>query len=542
MLFDPRPYQVSLLDAIGAEFSKGHRRILAVAPTGSGKGVTIAILAHRAAAKGRRTLILAHRAELVSDLSARLTRCGVTHGVIASGRCEDPDQLVQVGSVQTVVRRLDRISAPDIIIQDEAHHLVAGNSWGRIIAHFPDALLIGKTATPERLDGKGLGIESGGYFDVMVHGPSAQWLTDEGYLARARVFCPPRAESSPKMRTRAGDYDMRDAAGAYGRPAITGDAIAHYRKHLDGRTAIVFCCSVQHARDVAGAFEAAGITSEPLDGTMSVEHRQRILNDLATGQVKIVTSCMIISEGTDVPSVGGCILLRPTQSLALHLQMIGRCLRPKADGSEAIILDHVGNVERHGFPTDVREWSLLGRDDRQRQERKQAPSVRTCPECYAALPGGTPVCPSCGHEFAPEVVAPEQEDGELVELAPKGFRPGDPVTIGGTSETLQALMAMNPDSADIPSGLWYIASRIGGKGDVLLARNPYDAKAVAAGRGQGISTYRAKSRWLSTVELKSRHRPPSAGAKTLQELQEIGRQRGYKPGWAAHIWAARSKR
>jgi DNA repair protein RadD len=538
-MFELRPYQHKLLDDIRDAIRSGHKRVLAVMPTGSGKGVTIAALVHAAAQKQSRVWILVHRAELVADLSQRLAFCGIEHGIIASGVKPKSDLAVQVGSVQTVVRRIGTIPEPDIIIQDEAHHVIKGNSWGKVIESYPDVILIGKTATPERLDQRGLG-EPDGLFQAMILGPTAQWLTDEGFLARAKVYCPPRSDNTkPKMRVKAGDYDMRDAADAYGRE-IFGDAIAHYRKHIYPGTAISFCCSVQHAKDVAEAFNADGIAAESLDGKQSVEHRKAVLARLSSGETKVVTSCMIISEGTDVPSVGGCILLRPTMSLALHLQMVGRCLRPKSNGGHAVILDHVGNVQRHGFPTDPREWSLQGRKDRELSERGKAPGVRTCPECFAALPAGTPTCTACGHEFAPEPVQLDQVDGELVELAPTGYRPGDPVTIGGGTAVILALQEMNPDSQYSPSGVWHIAGPIDSKGNVRLTRNPHDARAVAAGRGDGIYTYRAKSRWLSPVQ-PEQHRPVAAskGAGSLDQLLAVERQRGYKSGWAARVWQAR---
>ena len=537
-----RPYQESFIADIVGQIKSGHKRVLGVMPTGSGKGTTITVMVQRAVAKSKRTWILVHRAELVADLSGRLSAAGVEHGIIASGSKPDYSKLVQVASVQTIVKRMWRseIEPPDLIIQDEAHHLTSGNTWGRVVGAYPDAVVIGKTATPERLDGKGLG-EPDGFFQAMVLGPSAAWLTDEGFLARARVFCPPVGDGGqPAMRKRAGDYDMRDAADAYGKLQVFGDCISHYRKLVAPGTAIAFCCNVQHAEDVAAAFNEAGITAESLDGKQSLQHRKEALARLASGETKIITSCMIISEGTDVPSVSACIMLRPTMSLSLYLQMVGRCLRPKADGSEAVVLDHVGNVERHGFPTDPREWSLKGKAEREKAEREKAPGVRTCPECFAALPAGTPTCPSCGHEFTPESAAPDQVSGELQELAPKGLRPGDAVTIGGSSDVVQALAELNPTSGESPAGIWHIASRIDSKGGLYLARNKHDAVAHAAGRGCA-ETYKARARWLSPVEdAPSRH--PAAGASTFEDLQRIGEQRGYKPGWARKIWAAREGR
>jgi DNA repair protein RadD len=269
-----------------------------------------------------------------------------------------------VGSVQTVVRRLALLPAPDLIIQDEAHHLVAGNVWGRVINTWPQAHLIGKTATPERLDGKGLGVEAGGYFEALVLGPSAAWLVRQCWMAKPRVFSWTGARNS-KLRRRIDDFDLEQAAQAFGDRAAIGDAVSHYRRRLHPGTAICFCCTIEHAEQMAAAFRAAGIRGASVSGSTPAEERKRPIAGLGTGEVEVLSSCMIISEGTDIPSVGGAILMRPTASLPLYLQMVGRALRPAPGKSEAVILDHVGNAHRHGLPTDEREWNLAGRHRRE---------------------------------------------------------------------------------------------------------------------------------------------------------------------------------
>ncbi len=181
-----RDYQQQLLADLRAAL-KVHRRVCAVMPTGAGKGQTIGAIVQGATRKGRRVLVLAHRAELIEQLTGTVRAWGLEPDVVSPGHRLQGLQ-VAVGSVQTVARRLEQLPPPDLIIQDEAHHLVAGNVWGRIIEAWPGAHLIGKTATPERLDGKGLGVEAGGYFEALVLGPSAAWLVEEGWLAKPRVF------------------------------------------------------------------------------------------------------------------------------------------------------------------------------------------------------------------------------------------------------------------------------------------------------------------------------------------------------------------
>jgi superfamily II DNA or RNA helicase len=413
-----RPYQQQLLEDIRTAMRQGHRRVLAVMPTGSGKGTTIAAMVASAAARNHRVLILAHRAELIADLSQRIHGFGINHGVIASGYREDMRHPVQVGSVQTVVRRLGRIPPPSMVIQDEAHHLVANNMWGKVIDSWPQAFLIGKTATPERLSGEGLGVGHGGFFTTMVLGPDAAWLTEQGFLVRARVFAPPGIDLSGIKRydTKKGRHDADDILR---QGQAMGDAVSHYRRTIEpvhNGTAISFCCSVAHAEAVAEAFRAQGISAAALDGTMDRGHRRRLIADLGAGVLKVLTSCDIISEGTDIPSVTGAILLRPTDSLGLHLQQVGRVLRPCPGKPYAVINDHVGNTLRHGLPTDPREWSLEGRPKGKARKPSDAIPIRICPACFSAIPSTANPCPECGHEVEQARRKLVTVEGDLREL------------------------------------------------------------------------------------------------------------------------------
>jgi DNA repair protein RadD len=403
-----RPYQQKMVDDIRLQYQMGKRSVLGVLSTGGGKTCIFSHIAQAAARKGNRVCILVHRAELLDQASRSLTAMGVQHGRIAAGRSMDLSHAVQVASVGTLARRL-HLLPPDflqLLVVDEAHHSNAG-TWARTLAHFHRAHLLGVTATPVRLDGRGLGE----WYQSMVLGPSAAWLTEHGYLANARVLAPPGFDATG-LRKRMGDFDAKQAAERVG--TIMGDAVSHYRKHLAGSTAIAFCCSVAHAEAVADAFRLQGITAASIDGSMDGATRRGLLEDLGAGRVKVLTSCQLIGEGIDVPSVGGCILLRPTSSVSLHLQMIGRCLRPSPGKPAAVILDHVGNTLRLGHHLEDRDWSL---DGIKKRDREAAPSVKVCPACFAAMPSQARQCVECGHEFQPERRELKQVDGELVEVA-----------------------------------------------------------------------------------------------------------------------------
>jgi superfamily II DNA or RNA helicase len=400
-----RPYQQQLITDIRLQYQLGHRKVLAVLPTGGGKTVCFSYIAEQAAKKGNRVLVLVHRQELLDQASRSMT---VPYGRISAGKAMDLSHAVQVASVQTVARRLHLLPRDffQLLVVDEAHHTTAG-TWARVIEHFSQAKLLGVTATPIRGDGRGLGE----HYEAMVEGPSAAWLTDNGYLAAAKVLAPPGFDSAG-LRKRMGDFDTREAEHRIG--TIMGDAVSHYRKHLDGQTAIAFCCSVAHAEAVARLFISAGIPAASIDGSMTSEQRRDLLQALGTGRIKVLTSCALIGEGVDVPSVGGCILLRPTASTSLHLQMIGRCLRPSPGKAAAVILDHVGNTLRLGHHLEPREWTL---DGLAKRDREQAPSVKVCPVCFATSMSATQVCRECGHVFAPQETRElKQVEGELVEM------------------------------------------------------------------------------------------------------------------------------
>jgi superfamily II DNA or RNA helicase len=402
-----RPYQTELITAIRLHYQLGHRKVLAVLPTGAGKTVCFSHIAQAAAKKGNRICILVHRAELLDQASRSLSSMSVQHGLIQANRAMDLSAPVQVASVQTLARRLHKLPRDffQLVIIDEAHHSNAG-TWAKVLEHFHQAHLLGVTATPIRLDGRGLGE----HYQAMVEGPSAAWLTDNGYLASARVLAPPGFDTTG-LRKRMGDFDTKEAEHRIG--TIMGDCVGHYCKHLDGQTAIAFCCSVAHAEAVARLFMGAGIPAASIDGSMTSEQRRDLLQALGTGRIKVLTSCALIGEGVDVPSVGGCILLRPTASISLHLQMIGRCLRPQP-GKTAVILDHVGNVPRLGHHLEPREWTL---DGLAKRDREAAPSVKVCPVCFATSMSAAQVCRECGHVFAPQETRElKQVEGELVEV------------------------------------------------------------------------------------------------------------------------------
>jgi superfamily II DNA or RNA helicase len=419
---DLRPYQADCVQRIRLAFALGYLRVLFVLPTGGGKTVIFAYITPQAAAKGYRVIILAHRQEIADQISMALWQMGVPHGRIQPDR-PMTDLPVQVAMVQTLARRLDTIPEPQLLVIDEAHHAVAG-TWEKILAAWPKARVLGVTATPERRDGRGLG----DVFQHMVLGPDVGELIEAGYLAPYRYFAPALSVDLSGVRSVGGDFVASDLEDALDTVSITGDVVKHYLSHLGGRTAIAFCATVAHAEHVAQQFRDSGIASASIDGTMQRDRRHGLVNALRSGSIRVLTSCDLISEGFDVPSVGGVILLRPTKSFALHRQQVGRALRPKQDGSHATILDHVENISRHGLPDDPHAWSL---DSKRRGDtEKEATEClhRTCRACNGVFSAGAgrDQCPTPGVDgcLFPPPRELEQREGELEEVAATAWTRG----------------------------------------------------------------------------------------------------------------------
>lgn len=467
-----RPYQEDLVQRIRLAFAQ-YRRVLAVAPTGAGKTVAFAYITTNAVAKSKRVIIAAHRVEIVQQISDALTAMGVRHGRIQTGHTMT-DDLVQVAMIITLAKRINSISAPDLLVIDECHHAVSG-SYLAVTGAWPKARVLGVTATPQRLDGKGLG----DCFDDMIIGPQMADLISGGFLAPYNYLAPPEQADLSNVTKRGGDFAIDELAAAMDKAVITGDAIAHYRDHLGGRPAIAFCVTVEHAEHTAAQFRNAGYRAASVDGSMDSAVRRDTIAAIGDGRLNVLTSCQIISEGTDIPSVAGAILLRPTQSLSLYLQQVGRCLRPKLDGGRALILDHVGNVHRHGLPDAARAWTLDGKI-------KKSGGVATCKQCFRAFDSRP------GWKAEVECTQGQPEDCIL-----------NPTESAGVERSLEIVdgtliqFTTKPDWAD---GL-----------DIATARGP------------------------DFGELLDR-------ADTVEKLKQIAKARGYKGQWVSHVMRNRTHR
>lgn len=403
-----RPYQARAIDETRAAYKARHRAVLMVLPTGGGKTYTASTIVHGASAKGNVTWWLTHRRELAAQASQTFHGLGIPHGTVQAGHVSNPHACVQVASIQTIVRRLDALPAPDLIVFDESHHIGAA-SWSAIFNRFPRARVLGLTATPWRLDGVGLG----NWFTAMVLGPTTAELIAEGALSPYRLFAPATPDLSGIAMAQ-GDYQRGALAKAMDKPQIVGDAIGHYLKLCAGKRAVAFAAGVENSQHIAAQFRAAGIAAEHVDGAMSVDERDAAVERFRRGETLVLSNADLFGEGFDVPAIEAAILLRPTKSLSLHLQQVGRALRPCEGKSEAIILDHAGNSLTHGLPDDDREWSLEDRERRKRAAPSEV-SIKQCGNCFF-VHRPAPKCPQCGTVYEVKARAIEVVEGELAEV------------------------------------------------------------------------------------------------------------------------------
>lgn len=431
----PFPDQQIVIDQLRAAYRDGARAPLLVAPCGFGKTFVFSFVTAGAVQRGSRVLLLAHRDELVDQISGALRDQGVNHGVIAAGWPFQRGRSAYVASVFTMAKRLDWFN-PDLVVIDEAHHCTPNTTWGKILAAYPKALRLGVTATPCRLSGEGLA----DCFDRMILGPTTQQLIDIGRLSPLRVFAPPTINTT-NIRKRMGEFIQGDLLNVVDRPTITGKALDHYKQHANDKRTAVFCVSVEHTKHVAEDFRKAGYAAESIDGKLPRDVRRSIIHGFRRGNPLILTSCSLIDEGFDCPSIECGIDLCPTESLGRFRQRTGRLLRTATEKSEAILLDAAGNTLRHGFPTQDPAWTLSGLSKvPDRGDVSFRP--RVCVYCFSAQPARNTTCRNCGKPFGVDSRVVSTKKGDLAEMTWEEVEAARLLRIKGDQKTLDVLVQL----------------------------------------------------------------------------------------------------
>ncbi len=460
-----RPFQADLERKIYDAWHAGAVNVMPVAATGSGKTVVLSKVLYDEPGAG---IAIAHRQELVSQISIALARNGVRHRIAGAKKGSplirvisamqvaelgysffDPNAKTGVGGVDTIIR----MDAGDpwfkqvrLMVQDEAHHVLKTNKWGAAAALFPNARGLLPTATPLRADGKGLGRHADGLVDAMVLAPSMRDIVNMGYLTDYRIFAPPSDLDLTQVATSAatGDFNADQLRKAVHKSHITGDVVAHYLKLAPGKLGVTFAVDVEAATEIAAAFRAAGVPAEVVSAKTPDALRAQILRRFKARDVMQLVNVDLFGEGFDLPAIEVVSFARPTESFALFSQQFGRALRLMLTREEltgydflsdagrnaviaasgkpvAFIIDHVGNVLRHGLPDANREWSL-DRRERRSGGKSDAIPMRVCvnPECIQPYERVFKCCPYCGHyPPPPSRSGPEFVDGDLTELDPE---------------------------------------------------------------------------------------------------------------------------
>ncbi|MEY2666376.1 MAG: hypothetical protein RLZZ384_547 [Pseudomonadota bacterium] len=409
-----RDYQINAIQGVRNIIAGGSKRVLVQASTGAGKTHIAARIIESAVNKGKHVLFVAHRKEIIGQTSVKLDSMEIDHGVIMADHPRyQPHDLVQVASVQTLRQR--HKPKADVVFFDEAH-LSVSKSFLDLVAHYKDSVIIGLTATPIRTDGRGLGE----IYQDMTQVIPMRDLIEQGFLVQPRVFAPfvPNLGAFKVVR---GDYDATQVAAEMDKSSITGDIVKHWKQHAQGRSTICFASSVAHSEHIVEEFNASGVLAKHLDAKTPAYLRDRIIEDFKAGKFSVLSNMGIMIEGFDHPATSCVILARPTQSVTIYLQAVGRGMRTATGKNDVVILDHAGLTHSHGFVTDEREWSLDGKKKKSRKgENDKAPAVHVCASCFCAYSKAEypDACPECGKVTEKRSVIEVDTDAQLVEITP----------------------------------------------------------------------------------------------------------------------------
>ena len=483
-----RDYQQNIIDEVLLKLKQGYKKILICLPTGGGKTAIASELVRRSVAKGNSSTFICHREELIKQTIETYRKNGVEPGVIKAGYSPDYKNPIQVASVPTLSKRLDKYNIPKILFIDECHHFLS-NTWKKIGEYYSESVVIGLTATPIRLDGQALY----GMFETMVEGITTKQLIDRGYLSKFDYYAPSTIDTK-ELKMCNGEYTKKSIATASFTNKVIGDNIEAYKKLCNGKRNVVFACNVKHGLDICKRYNEAGIPAEFLDGTSAKDNRSKTLSRFANGETKVLVNVDLFGEGFDLPSIECVSLLRPTASTGLYLQQVGRALRIFDGKEKAFILDHVNNYERHGMPDEERIWSLsISNKNGRRKNESDGIVIKRCPNCfYAHSPSLT--CPNCGHKYQADSKVIKEIEGELVLI--------------GSAREQELKQEKLKEIKDYP-GLIRLEKQLGYKA--------------------GWAEYRYKV--LTGKDLKS----------NLEGYKTIARERGYSVGWAFVQWKNKFK-
>lgn len=415
-----RPDQADLQSRIFAGWQSGKRNGMAVLPTGGGKSIIVSDTVRRFDDNGQEALVMAHRRELVGQMSLHVARQGVRHRIIApkpvisaimaehrkelNGNCfVSAKARCSVGSVDTIGARVDLerdyLRRLDLLVCDEAHHVLRENKWGAVFEACERSLGLLVTATPLRGDRKGLGRHADGVADFMEIGPSMRWLIDNGALTDYEIVCPPTDFDFSTLKEGEEDYTRQSLkAASDNSPKLVGDIVENYCKYAWGKRTVCFATDVATSVKIAAQFNAWGIPAASVSADTESTVRDDMIRRLRDGRLSVLVNVDLLGEGFDLPAIECVIMARPTASLAVYMQQFGRALRTLPGKAFGLVIDHVSNVKRHGFPDRPRVWSLDRYQTRKAKEKDpELVDITICTGCGKPYEVIMPACPHCGH-------------------------------------------------------------------------------------------------------------------------------------------------
>lgn len=434
-----RPYQKDGIDELREEL-RIQQSVMYQLATAGGKTAVVSQIIYNAVKRNYRCWFIVPRNELLRQASDHFFHWKIPHGIINAKSNESRAYLTHIISKDTLIRRYNKIkNLPDLLIFDEAHLYI--DRQIEIASHLPDhSKIIGITATPERLDGRGLKrnhkldqiFGKNGLYDSIVYGPPIKELIELGFLSDIKYFAPP-IQGLEDIHYKGTEYNPDELDKLFKKRAVYGKAINHYREYAAGKAALVFCRSVKAAEETAARFRDAGYKFENIDGRMGYNKRKILIDGLRNGALQGLTSCELVTYGLDVPRVECIIMLRPTLSRTLFFQMIGRGLRPYPGKQYCTILDHVGNFAEHatGEGESLAErfsvsWHFGGLEKKGRLKGVSAATLKLCDKCFLYFEGD--ICPNCGAGRDGKARKKVEEiDGRLIEITgPIQFKDRDP--------------------------------------------------------------------------------------------------------------------
>ena len=490
-----RSYQLDIVQQIFSHWFNGYSSVAVQLPTGAGKTIIFTAIAFEFISRTDPVLVIAHRTELITQAVAKLeTVTNLTIGIIKAGTKPNRDCLIQVASIQTLVRR--NPPPASLVIFDEAHHCHS-KTYATVFRHYREkgAYILGCTATPARTDGRGLRYLYSGTpgFEVLIKGSSVRELISQKYLAPFKIYSPSKIidAANAKIRTTGGDYNQKQLADLVEKTLIIGDAIDTWLQHAYLKRTVLFAVSVKHSKELAQGFRDAGIPAMHLDGKTPPKERKNLISAFEQGHILVLCQHSIVTEGVDIPGIEAIQLVRPTKSLIVWFQAIGRALRPAEGKENAIIIDHTDTHLNLPWPDDEIPWSL------DPISLKSSLWSIGCPKCnHVFRPSQSErdrqlaTCPNCNVKFTfkTETSGKKLKRLKVVEIVPANFAEFETEYNEENLEIVQAIIDIQEEK----------------------------------GYQKGWVYYQLKE--LPELEL------------SLGDWREIARRLGYKAGWGWYKW------